>query len=670
MLETIKLDDFLHYHAISDLAWAPTGGRAAFLVHTASLEDNGYRSDLWVYEAGDDSLRQMTWTGDVKSFVWEGDDAVTFPAQRDPGDQAKRARGEEWTAFYTLPLDGGCPRRAFAVGLNATAIGKLDEHVYVLKARRDLEKARRLENLTGPAREAELAALRDERSRFTVFDEYPFWFNGAGITNKTRVGLWRYNSLTDTLAPITEPLFDTEGAAVSPDHGKVVFHGRVFTTVSDYRTGIWVYDYHTGRMDCVLAPGAWRLRQVDWLGDRVVFAGTDMGDFSYSQTPALYTIGPEDGRVERLCPQAMSIGSPVGSDVRYGGGTCFKAEGDRLYLVSGQADSARLIAVERDGTIVPLVEKDGSVDLFDVRGGQVLFTALHDMGLQELYRLEDKGWRQVSRLNGGFVQSHWISRPEEVRFTDPDGFEIHGFVLKPAGFDPEQRYPAILDIHGGPRLSYGAVYYHEMQFWASHGYFVFYANPRGSDARGDEFAYIRGKYGTVEYANLMQFTDQVLARYPQIDPARLGVAGGSYGGFMTNWIIGHTHRFAAAASQRSISNFVSMEGTSDCGRTFLDGHIGAKTDEDLDKVWSQSPLSAAHHCTTPTLFIHAEEDYRCWKVEALQMFTAIRDKGVPARLCLFQGENHELSRAGKPRNRIKRLEEITRWMDRYLGIEG
>ena len=205
-----------------------------------------------------------------------------------------------------------------------------------------------------------------------------------------------------------------------------------------------------------------------------------------------------------------------------------------------------------------------------------------------------------------------------------------------------------------------------MQVWANKGYFVFFANPRGSDARGDEFAFIRGKYGTVEYQNLMDFTDCVLARYPQLDASRLGVTGGSYGGFMTNWIIGHTHRFACAASQRSISNFVSMEGTSDCGRTFVDGHLAAHTTQDVAKVWAQSPLSAADQCTTPTLFIHSEEDYRCWKIEGLQMFNAIRSHGVEARLCLFKGENHELSRGGKPKNRVKRLQEITRWMDHYL----
>ena len=362
----------------------------------------------------------------------------------------------------------------------------------------------------------------------------------------------------------------------------------------------------------------------------------------------------------------MSIGNPVGSDVRYGSGCCFKADHHRLYLISGQEDASRLIAVEPSGAIVPLVEKHGSVDCFDVHNGRCLMVAMHDMRLQELYLLTDRGCQRVSAFNEAYFTAHSVAMPEELRFTDPDGIEIHGFVLKPVHFDPEKTYPAVLDIHGGPRLSYGKVYYHEMQLWANRGYFVFFANPRGSDARGDEFAFIRGRYGTVEYENLMAFTDEVLARYPQIDPKRLGVAGGSYGGFMTNWIIGHTHRFAAAISQRSIANFISMEGTSDCGRTFVDGHIGAYTGTDLHKVWAQSPLSAADQCTTPTLFIHADQDYRCWKIEALQMFTALRSNGVEARLCLFHGENHELSRSGKPHSRVKRLTEMTRWLDRHL----
>ena len=461
-------------------------------------------------------------------------------------------------------------------------------------------------------------------------------------------------------------LFDVEGVKVCPEDGVVVYHGGDFETRRDFRTGIRLYDFATGKTSQVVPQDIYRIRQVDFWAGQVVFAGTDMGEYDYSQTPDLWRVPVEGGQPVRLGCSALTIGSPVGSDVRYGGGTCFKAEGDTLYLISGLEDNARLVRLDLNGRLTPVWEGEGTVDLFDVCKGRLICVAMQDMRLQELFTVEPDGLRQVSAFNQEWCDSHEIIKPEQVRFTDPDGFEIHGFVLKPAHFDPSKTYPGILDIHGGPRLCYGPVYYHEMQVWANKGYFVFFANPRGSDARGDDFAFIRGKYGTVEYQNLMDFTDCVLAHYPQLDANRLGVTGGSYGGFMTNWIIGHTHRFACAASQRSISNFVSMEGTSDCGRTFVDGHLAAHTTQDVAKVWAQSPLSAADQCTTPTLFIHSEEDYRCWKIEGLQMFNAIRSHGVEARLCLFKGENHELSRGGKPKNRVKRLQEITRWMDHYL----
>jgi dipeptidyl aminopeptidase/acylaminoacyl peptidase len=195
---------------------------------------------------------------------------------------------------------------------------------------------------------------------------------------------------------------------------------------------------------------------------------------------------------------------------------------------------------------------------------------------------------------------------------------------------------------------------------------VFFCNPRGSDGRGDKFADIRGKYGSIDYEDIMRFTDLVLDKYPFIDEDRVGVTGGSYGGFMTNWIIGHTNRFKAAVSQRSISNWISKFGTTDIGYFFVEDQIGSTPWDDLDKLWDHSPLKYADRVVTPTLFIHSEEDYRCWLVEGIQMFTALKYHGVDARLCIFKGENHDLSRSGRPKSRLRRLEEISKWFDKYL----
>ena len=164
----------------------------------------------------------------------------------------------------------------------------------------------------------------------------------------------------------------------------------------------------------------------------------------------------------------------------------------------------------------------------------------------------------------------------------------------------------------------------------------------------------------------MAVTDEVLKRYPQVDEKHLGVMGGSYGGFMTNWVIGNTTRFAAACSQRSISNWVSKCMTTDIGYYFNMDQIKADPWNSPEKMWQHSPLKYANMAKTPTLFIQSDEDYRCWMGDAIQMFSALKYFGVEARLCLFHGENHELSRSGKPKHRIRRMTEMMEWFEKYL----
>jgi len=194
---------------------------------------------------------------------------------------------------------------------------------------------------------------------------------------------------------------------------------------------------------------------------------------------------------------------------------------------------------------------------------------------------------------------------------------------------------------------------------------VVFCNPRGSDGKGNEFSDIRGKYGTIDYDDLMNFLDLALDSYADMDRNNQFVTGGSYGGFMTNWIIGHTDRFRAAASQRCISNWISMFNTTDIGYYFADDQNFSSPWDNQEKLWWHSPLKYADQVKTPTLFIHSEEDYRCWLTEGLQMFTALKYHNVESRLCMFRGENHELSRSGKPKHRLRRLTEIDEWFDKF-----
>ena len=243
---------------------------------------------------------------------------------------------------------------------------------------------------------------------------------------------------------------------------------------------------------------------------------------------------------------------------------------------------------------------------------------------------------------------------------------MDGWVIKPADFDEKKKYPGILEIHGGPRAAYGDIYYHEMQVLSAQGYFVFFTNPRGSEGYGEAFADIRGKYGTVDYEDLMYFTDLILEKYPNIDKDHLGACGGSYGGFMCNWIEGHTDRFKAICSQRSISNWVADFGASEIGVTFDANEMQATPWRDTKKMWDASPLKYADQAKTPILFIHSLQDYNCPIDQGVEMFTAMKYFHVPSRMVLFEGENHSLSRSGKPQHRVRRLQEIVRWFDIYL----
>jgi dipeptidyl aminopeptidase/acylaminoacyl peptidase len=393
--------------------------------------------------------------------------------------------------------------------------------------------------------------------------------------------------------------------------------------------------------------------------------------YNYSQTPAIYYINSPSETPVLFYQKPMSIGNPVCSDVRFGTESCFCVKQDRLILITGHEDSSRLVSIDKRGVLTELLDYKGSVDSFDAFGNIILYVGMRDMAPQELFCLDINGDRQVSFLNEQFLKDHDVIKCDELFFKNSAGSEIHGFVLKPDGWEnmAPGSCPGILNIHGGPRLSYGEVFFHEIECQVHAGYFVFFCNPRGSDGRGDDFAYIRGKYGTIEYQDIMEFTDEVLKKYPAIAPGRLGVSGGSYGGFMVNWIIGKTDRFAAAVSQRGIANFISFEGTSDVGRTFVTGHIGALTEDNPELLWSQSPLKNADNVVTPTLFIHSDEDYRCWKIESFQMFTALRRNRIDARMCLFKKENHELSRSGRPKNRAKRLWEIMEFLNNHLRQE-
>ncbi|KRL04547.1 S9 family peptidase [Liquorilactobacillus oeni] len=248
---------------------------------------------------------------------------------------------------------------------------------------------------------------------------------------------------------------------------------------------------------------------------------------------------------------------------------------------------------------------------------------------------------------------------QTFEFTHSDGGKIPCFFALPPLFSGKEKIPLVLDIHGGPHAMHGYTFHHEVQVLAAKGMAVLLVNPRGSFGYGQKHADgVVGNYGKGDYEDLMIAVDQIIKKFPEIDQDSLFVTGGSYGGFMTNWVVAHTDRFKRAATQRSISNFVSMSGTSDIGYWFNTSEAGGVNILKPQKLWEESPLAYINNVKTPTLILHSDQDLRCPLEQGEQWFVALKTLGVETKFIRFFGESHELSRSGKPSNRIKRLSEI------------
>ena len=274
--------------------------------------------------------------------------------------------------------------------------------------------------------------------------------------------------------------------------------------------------------------------------------------------------------------------------------------------------------------------------------------------------------RPLTRLNRELLDGIDLGQVEEAWIKGPDGNDLQGWIIKPPGFDPAKKYPSILEIHGGPLTQYGNFFMHEFYFLAAQGYVVHFTNPRGGRGYGEKHAgAIWGAWGTVDYDDLMAWMDHV-AGQPYIDPQRMGVTGGSYGGYMTVWIIGHTQRFKAAAAGRCVSNFISMWGSSDFNWTFQQVVNDKAPFEDMLAHWDRSPIKYIGNAKTPTLVLHNEFDLRCPIEQGEQVFVALKRLGVDAEMVRFPDEFHGLSRTGRTDRRIARLNHILRWFDKYL----
>lgn len=653
-MKKITLDQFCDLKFISGLSFSPEGGHLCFTLSEADRDGNKYRS--YIYELCGRKIKQLTSGGNERGFQFLDEDTIIFPGDRDAGKEP----GIE-TKFYKLSLSGGEAVKAFTFPLPVEKLIPLENGDYIVAA----STVPGWEELyRGDAKLTEkYLRERKENEDYEIIDQVPWWWNGVGNTKSMYTALYYLDSRKNRTTMLTEKNFAVGDVKLDRKRNELWFFGGEVKPLlplgSDEGTALYRMKLSNMRIEKAAENGSDFGMNGFEPGDSFVLLMASNKAHGLNTDVDFYKLSYEDNSVSLYKTYGEAIGSSVGSDVRYGGGRIVKLVGDTLYFVSTIFDSAKLYKLE-NGEISPITDIEGSVDCFDVSGNIIRCVALYGMKPQEIY---DADGRQLTRLNEKALANRYVAIPEKLDFINGD-HEVHGFVLKPADYTEGRKYPVIFDIHGGPKTVYGPVFYHEMQYWANLGYFVIFCNPTGSDGR-NEYADIRGKYGTVDYEDLMAFCDKALETYPDMDAEELFETGGSYGGFMTNWIIGHTDRFRACVSQRSISNWFSFYGVSDIGVEFARDQCQSDPWNDPEKLWWHSPLRYADRCTTPTLFIHSFEDYRCPIDQGYQMYTALVSYGVESKMVLFKGENHDLSRSGRPNHRIKRLDEITKWFEAH-----
>ncbi len=491
----------------------------------------------------------------------------------------------------------------------------------------------------------------------------PLWVNDFGYAYNVESHLYIVDARSGLKTRITEGWAKVKHAAWSPD-GRYIAYTVAKDQLRPYLVDLVIYDTRT-KEHRTLARGLTSDHHLAWSpkSDAVAIAGHKMPrGFSSHNRIYVYWL---DGTERCLtCGFDRNVVNTLNSDVR---GPSFSPvvqwDGDFIYFVATVGGSGELYRTDLEGRIERVVGGEGVVDEFAVGGGKVLYTYMTADSPKELYLYEDGKAVRLTGFNDAAKEALGFAKPERFTFKASDGVEIEGWVLRPRGGG---KRPWVLYIHGGPKTAYGWSFMFEFQLLASRGYAVVYTNPRGSDGYSEEFADIRCKYGERDYQDLMEAVDYVLSRFDFLDERKIAVAGGSYGGFMTNWIITHTDRFAAAITQRSICDWISMFGTTDIGWYFVEDQICCTPWRDRERCVEKSPLFYATNVKTPTLVIHSIEDYRTWLDQGIAFYTALKLNGVEARLVLFPGESHELTRKGKPKHRVEDLRQKLEWLERHL----
>lgn len=492
------------------------------------------------------------------------------------------------------------------------------------------------------------------------------------IDTNSHAQIFQLDLASKTVTQLTT--FDTDCSLcdIHPDGTKILYSRAVVPTDPfDFNQAIYELDLVTKTERNLTASRtlqAFRFATYAPDGNFIAITGAD-GSYNSSQLIGLYIYDVSTTELTQLFKEAditlTDFGSGDFKQKTNSRAIVWKNDSSGVFAQVSNYGRVAIYEINLDDSYTELLNEQEQVFDFTFTAPQdkIIAAITTPTSPNEIYLIDmvTKERTRITSFNDVYLADKVMSPYEEVTYTAADGGVIHGFLVKPVNFDATKTYPLIYNIHGGPHVMHAFSFFHEVQVMANDGYAILLINPRGSHGYGQVHADgVLGHYGEGDYTDLMTALDCVIAENTWIDVERLHVTGGSYGGFMTNWIVTQTNRFRSAATQRSYCNVLSKAGCSDIGYHYTAWEMDTDI-MDFDKFWQHSPLAYVKNVRTPLLFIHSENDYRCPISEAEQFFTFLKIMKQKTKFYRFPESSHELSRGGYPTLREERLQAIMSW---------